>query len=507
MAKLTPEKAREMLWRRGILTFKLDVNQQELYRVYKDSNPKTKIVVWNCARGTGKSWALVAIAIEECLKNPKALVKYCCPKQKDAKEIVQPLFRDILEGCPEDIKPEYKTNEGAYIFPNGAKIQLSGLDGGRAESVRGGSAVLAIVDEAGAVLSTRSTSSDRDSGLTYVIRSILLPAVTRTKEINGKIILASTPPKKDTHPFVFFFRRAEINKAAVTRTIHANPRMTKEMYETLAENMGGEKSVDFRREYLCEIISSEDSQVVPEFTQELRDRIIKQWERPAFFKSYVSMDLGAKDLTVVLFAYYDFKNGKVIIEDELVMPGKFTTKSLADSIKLKEFMLFTHPISKEFQPPFKRVSDNNLIVINDMYELHQLLFEPTKKDDKDAALNNMRIMLAADKIIINPRCEALIRHLRDATWAKNRKTYDRSADNGHYDAVDALSYLIRNIDFNSNPYPAGYGMPTGDNYYQYGKPKNSNYREAVSRMMNLNPSKKRDETLITQILDTKKSIK
>lgn len=501
MAKLTPEKAREMLWRRGVLTFKLDINQQELYRVYKDANPKTKIIVWNCARGLGKSWALVCIAIEECLKNPKALVKYCCPTQKMAKEIVQPLFRDILEDCPEDIKPEYKTNDGAYVFPSGAKIQLTGLDGGRAENVRGGSSVLAIVDEAGMV------KADSTTGLKYIIRSILLPAVTRTKEINGKIILASTPPQKDTHPFIFFLRRAEINKCAVTRTIHHNPRVTPDMYAALVEECGGEHTTDFRREYLAEIISSEDAQVVPEFTQVLRDRIIKTWNRPAFFKSYVSMDLGAKDLTVVLFAYYDFKNGKVIIDDELVMPGKFTTKLLADSIKQKEQELFTHPVSKEFQPPFKRVSDNNLIVINDMYELHQLLFEPTRKDDKDAALNNMRIMLASEKIIINPKCETLIRHLRDATWAKNRKTYDRSADNGHYDMVDALSYLIRNIDFNINPYPAGYGMPSGDNYYQYNKSVTGNYREAVSKMLNLNPSRRRDETLITRILDTKKSIK
>jgi len=471
---LTPAEARAILWRRASLTFLLDSNQKVLYDMYKNTNEK--IIVWNLARGSGKSYALCVIAIEECLKNPKALIKYSTAKQSDARKIIQPLFRDILESCPDDIRPEYNVSESAYKFPNGAQIQLSGLDNGRAESLRGGSSVLCIVDEAG-------TKSLKD--LKYIVRSILLPAVTRTKEINGKIILASTPPLSASHPFIHFLRKAELAGSLVTRDIYTNPRMTPEMIENLMKEQGGENSTDWRREYLCLILTDEQSAVVPEFTQELQNKIVKPWPKPPFFDAYVAMDLGLKDLTVVLFAYYDFKNNKVIIEDEFVINGqKLTTDYLAESIKKKEAQYFSDSFSGEAIKPYKRVSDNNLIVINDLYRLHGLDFLATRKDDADAALNNMRMMLAAEQIIINPRCVTLIRHLRDATWNKNKKSYDRTADDGHADAVDSLKYLIRNLDLTHNPFPAHYGYQRNENFHQLRK-QETGMNNNIKQMLNI----------------------
>lgn len=475
-------EARHKLWRMGNLSYLLDANQKILYDMYKN-NPN-KVLVWNMARGNGKSRTLCVIAIEECLKDPKALVKYACAKQKDARQIVQPLIRDLLEDCPEDLKCVYNVAEGAYKFPGGAQIQLAGLDAGRAESLRGGSAVLGIIDEAG--------MKNLKKELKYIIESILYPAVTRTKEINGKLILASTPPTTHDHPFVHYLRVAEIEKAALTRTIYSNPRMTSEMINGIIKQLGGVNSSTFRREYLCEIVINEEDSVIPEFTRDIQDKVIKEWKRPAFFDGYISMDVGLKDLTVVLFGYYDFLANKLIIEDEYVLNGyKFTTKDLAENIKKKEAELFTHPLSGEFRPPYKRVSDNNLILISDLYHEHNLIFFATKKDDADAALNNVRIMMAAEQIIINPRCTVLINHLKNATWNKSRKSYDRSVDNGHYDAIDSLKYMVRNVDVTRNPYPSNYNAlqrgldSTSPDYFGMNNKKTHKYESLVKSMLNL----------------------
>jgi hypothetical protein len=180
----------------------------------------------------------------------------------------------------------------------------------------------------------------------------------------------------------------------------------------------------------------------------------------------VGGDIGFKDLTVFLFGYYDFKAARVIIEDEVVMNGKkMTTSLMALKIKETETNLYTHPLTKELKEPYLRTCDNNLIVINDLYRLHNLTFQPTAKDDAQAALNNLRILLKEGRIIIHPRCKTLIHHLRNATWNKSRKSFDRSPDAGHYDAVDALKYLIRNVQLNKNPYPASYGLDTGSNWF------------------------------------------
>lgn len=481
---VSQQSAKEILWRRADLSWLLDVNQLELYKVYKN-NP-SKIMVWNCCRGMGKSFLLAAIATEECLKKPNVLVKYTCPTQDMARRIVQPNFVRLLADCPEDIKPEYKVNEHAYVFPNGSKIELAGLDKDGAEKIRGGSAVLAIVDEAGMV-DVRKT--EKDEGLNYIVDSILYPAVTRSKEIDGKIILASTPPKKASHPFVRFMQMAERTGSLSTRIIYECPRYTKEQIQGLISQYGGVNSVTFRREYLCEIVRSNDIAVIPEFTKEIEQLTVKPWPRPKFFHRYVSMDFGNRDFTVVLFGYFDFLANKLIIEDEIVMTGSFTTVALANNIQLKEQELYYDPYSDDILKPYRRVADNTISVLNDLSQLHKLYFEPTKKDDKETAINFARIMIQSQQVIIHPRCKTLVRHLREATWIKNKtgskREFARDVDNGHYDAVDALVYLIRNIDYNVNPFPPGYGRPNAENHFFNNKSNDTQLAYAVKQILNI----------------------
>lgn len=447
---ITPEQARELLWQEGEVSWLLHAGQHSLYKSYHDC--LEKIVVWNCSRRFGKSYTLCVLAIETCLKTPFSIVKYCCAKQIDAKGIIRPLIREIIKTCPNELKPVYKTMDRAYVFPNGSRIELSGLDGGRAESIRGGSCHLAIIDEAGLV-----------GDLKYIIRSIILPTTTTTK---GKIVLASTPPKTPGHSFVIdFLNRARIQGNLVTKTVFDNPTIDQVELDKIIEECGGIDSNDFRREYLCHIMVDTEFAIVPEFS-EVKDKIIKEWPRPPFYDSYVAMDIGMKDLTVVLFGYFDFREAKLIIEDEFVINGqKFNTKSLAEGIKQKEDQNFTDKLSGEFRPPYLRVSDNNLIVIKDLWDLHGLRFIPTRKDDADAALNVLRNYIQDEKIIINPRCKTLINHLETGVWNKSKSSFERSADKGHFDAIDSLKYLVRNVRFNKNPYPKHYGAQSRENIW------------------------------------------
>lgn len=477
LAPIDKKRAIAMLWNAGVVNYKLDPVQKDLYASYKEAKHKT--IVWSCSRRLGKSYALCVLAIEACLKKPNAVVKYIAPSQKHVKMIIRPLLKEILKDCPKEIKPEFRTADNIYRFPNGSEIQLAGTDSGHAESLRGGSADLAIVDEAGFC-----------DDLRYIVQSILIPTTTTTR---GKIILSSTPPKSPDHEFVEYMKTAEFRGTFVKKTIYdgLGARITEEMIKEIIEELGGENSPDFRREYLCELLVDEEHAVVPEFSEELQREVVKEWPRPPFFDSYVGGDIGFKDLTVFLFAYYDFKNAKLIVEDELVMSGKkMTTEALANNIKAKEEALYTSKMTGEVQAPYLRVCDNNLIVINDLYNLHGLTFMPTAKDDAAAALNNMKILLKQGRIIINPRCKTLIFHLKNATWNRSKKSYDRSPDAGHYDAVDALKYLVRNVQYTKNPYPFTYGSGGGDTWFIANADiKNSPAHNAIKKMFRLNNRK------------------
>lgn len=444
-SKVDRRRAIEVLWNKGILKWKLHDVQKEMYKSIIEQ--KQEITTITCARRLGKSYLLCIMAVEMCLSKPNAIVKYACPKRKMVKTIIKPIMTEILKDCPPELKPSYKTNDGLYEFPNGSQIQLAGTDNGHHESIRGGYSDLWIVDEAGFC-----------DELNYVVNTILAPTTDTT---GGRGILASTPSKMPDHEFITeFVNPSKYNDSLIKYTIHDNPMMTKEKIQSIiGRYTGGENNPEYQREYLCKIVIDDSLAIVPEFTEAVEKDVVTSWPKPPFYDSYVSMDIGFKDLTVALFAYHDFKNNVLVIEDELVMNGPtMTTDVLAEKIREKERTAWTHPMTLEFKDPFLRVCDNNLIMINDLSRLHNLTFLPTAKDDKSAAINNMRMKIASRQIAIHPRCETLVKHLKSATWQKNRKEYARSPDNGHYDAIDALVYLIRNVLFDKNPYPAGYGI-------------------------------------------------
>lgn len=448
---LNKDYAKKELWYRGSLRWKLDSAQKELYDLFYNS--KHKILTWLLSRRNGKTYTLCVLAVEQCIRKPNSIVKFVSPTKLQVNNNIRPILRQILEDCPDEIKPEFRRQEYIYYFPNGSEIQLAGSDSGHAEKLRGGDSDLFLIDEAG-------SCADLDN----VVKSILLPTTLITK---GKGVLASTPPKDFDHDFVKYIEEADQRGSLIKKTVLDNPRITKEQLDELILELGGPNTSETRRELYCELIKDSNSSVIPEFTDELEKEIIKEWPRPPFFDAYEAMDTGGKDFTVVLYGYYDFRADKLVIEDETVIDfaeKNVTIETLTKNINKKENDLWKNAISLEYKAPHLRVSDIDYILINEIYHYSEKLFpkeqriafQNTKKDNNEAAINTLRTMLAHKKIIIHPRCQTLIRHLRNVKWDKNKTKFARSIDNGHYDAVDALKYFVRSVEYRKNPYPSHY---------------------------------------------------
>lgn len=455
---LTSADAKKELWRRGFLKWKLDAVQQELYDLFYNSNHKVQ--TWLLSRRSGKTYTLCVLALEQCLKQPDSIVKFVSPTKNQVNNNVRHVIKKILEDCPRDLQPDFSSKDYIYYFTNGSEIQLAGTDNKHAEKIRGGDSHIAIVDEAGSC-----------SELTNLVKSILLPTTLIT---NGKVILASTPPIEPDHEFLQFIEEADHRGSLITKTVYDNPRLKPKEIEELITELGGINSEAAQRELFCKIIYNAETKVIPEFTPEIEALIVKDWNRPSYFNTYEAMDIGFKDLSAILFGYYDFKADKVIIEDELIYKGPdFTIKKLVQDLELKESQLWTNKISGEVTKPILRVSDINYIVMQEIFNASggQINFVATKKDDKSAAVNNLRTMIGSQKIIISPKCVTLIKHVKNAKWSRSQtKTeFARSPDDGHYDTLDALIYFARNIHYGKNPYPAHYGYDLRNTYIP-GKP-------------------------------------
>lgn len=458
--EIIKQEAIKRLWHSGILTWKLDSSQRKIYETFKKSTSRLTVV--SASRRIGKTTTLLVIALEYALQNPDVQIKYGAPTAKMVKKMIEPTLKMLMMDCPKELMPRYDRNEGVYIFKNGSKLFVEGLSEGNAENLRGTAMNLGIVDEAGFV-----------PDLKYIINGILLPQALTTK---GKIVIASTPPISSEHDFVDYMREAQLMGSFIRKTIydyledvkndppHFRDRITPEIVEEFKAASGGAESSNWRREYICEILTSDDVAIVPEFSAKLKEDIVKKAQLPPHYDSYVSLDIGYTDFHAALFAYYDFKRNKLVIQDELLIQGRNTnSKKLAEEILKKEKALWSDPIDGVAKTPYMRIADDDMVTLNDLQQLHGITFIPTKKDNREASINELRIRLAGGYIEIDPRCENLLLQLEAGTWAKARDgsiktTFSRSEKLGHLDLLAAMVYLVRNVHWNKNPYPAGYGM-------------------------------------------------
>ena len=489
--RLEADKARKrqaimQLWEQGVVTEWMLRDYQLEVRDHIIDTENTDIIPIVYPRQHGKTYTMCAIADELCRQNPNYRVTFVAPVQNQARNIAKFTMREILETCPVHLKPTFKTQENMYVYENGSVFEILGNNAGRIEKARGGKSNLIILDEVGFF-----------DDLDYSVRSVLYPRLTTT---NGTIVMISTPPRSAGHPFADFVTRAKYNGSLLVKSIWECNNFTIEEIERIASEYGGYDSVDFRREYGSEFITDAELAVIPEAIEadEFDRRFVKEFNRPPFYDTYVSMDLGFKDFTGLLFGLYDFRTAKLFIEDELLIKGaeNLRTDKIASQITDKEEILWGNPYSEDPVQPFKRISDIDPLTLNDLYLQHGIHFQATNKDTLTAMVNELRLWFSQDKIEIHPRCVELIFQVKNATFKdSNKKTFDRSARAGHYDLVAALMYLVRNVSKHHNPYPRDYDLRLGDMNTPFVSPKwnskNPDYKQQLMSAFGVKKRKKR----------------
>lgn len=418
----------------GNLRYKLLPHQEQMYDKIRNTPPGRKCVV-NCSRRFGKSTVLCIRAVEQCVSKPNSTVVFLCLSSKQSRQIVEPILQFICSDIPPKYKPAFNQNAGTFVFShNGSRIILGSATDRNEEGLRGVTADLVIVDEAASV-----------DNLQYIISSILLPATLTT---NAPIIIASTPAVTPDSYFTELCRHAELEGYYSCFTIYDNTSLSPEKIEQYCQESGGRKSTTWLREYMCHFVTETTCVVVPEW-QEIFEYSPPKDEFYKYYHKYIAMDLGVRDKTMILFGYYDFKNARLVIEDEIDISGiEVTTQKIYEKTRSKESELW----GKE---AYKRISDsNNLILLQDLASLHDYHFIPTAKNELEAQINELRMLVNSGKLIVNPECKQTIGCLRYATWNAKRTQFTRSATYGHYDSLSALIYLVRNLDKYINPIPS-----------------------------------------------------
>ena len=428
------DSAIESLWEEKLIAlWYLRDDQLPIYDLLlREKNPFIE-----CARRYGKTTTILCRVLEMLLTNPGWVGLWCEPDKNQAREIVKPEVTKLFESAPTFMRPVWNTEDSYYWFPStgskdtASKLKLRGVNHDRGDSARGPAAHFIVADEFG-------TWKDPD----YIVQSALRPQLQTT---NGPFIFAGTPPEDLGHAYYDHKGWAIQEGRFIQRLIHDNVSLTPERIEELKKEAGGEHTPAWQREYLCKPVSNPERLVVPEYQEEQVD-VPDDYARPECFDTYVGLDLGLNDKTAGLFAYIDFLKRELVIDHEWVMNGK-NTKEITDALKSREHELWGT------KPMFARWGDNELQQLHDMNTLHQYVVNPTRKDDKLAALNELRLLFSQGRIKIKKRCESLRYQLKVGLWNDRRTDFQRGEKTGHLDAIDALVYLHRNLSWHHNPYP------------------------------------------------------
>lgn len=467
------------LWRKGnIRDWYLKPKQKgvlEFLRTHEDP-------FFEASRRYGKTTTILSYCIEESILRPGIITRWCEPWKNQCREIVMTEMDQIQSHIPLRYRFKWSGTDSFYRCEwNDSRIYLRGVNEDRGESARGTKAHIVVADELGSWREPK-----------YVLDEVLGPQLLTT---NGKLIRTGTPPRNFTHLFYELKDQAQLAGTFIQRLIHDQEIASWEAVEKAIARAGGWDSPAVRREYLCEKVVDKNFAIIPEWD----DKYIRDTPRDEFFPFYLKysgLDIGVRHLTVALHAYYDFRRAKLVVLDEVMLRGpEMTTELLAEKCRAKETEHFGVKWEQEIREGrtrwrivaphtfrMRRVSDIDLLLIQDLSKLHGLYFEATDKGELEEMVNEVRMWVGAGKVEVHPRCQILIDTLRYALWDEDRKKWEESERLGHFDALAALMYLLRNVDTRTNPIPYNFGKPAEDYFFTKEEKSQS---DKIREMMNI----------------------
>jgi hypothetical protein len=432
-------------WENGDLFWKLQDHQIDIYQFLRSRTGLTCVAL--LSRRYGKTHVCYIADVEDCIRTPGSRIAYFYPTLKQGKQIIFPIADTVFEDAPKEQTGTWSEQESCYEFQNGSKIYILGCDTMRdIDRLRGAKYSSIRIDESGV-----------HHYLKYLYKSVLLPTLL-TMQVKPLITFMGTPSLSIDHEFRTIYESNNLKGDAIRKTILDNTAIPEDTRDQFIEESGGYNSTETKREYFCEWVTDSEYAVIPEW----RDHFIEEKDHTEFYKFYpivCSMDIGGRDKTAIVWGYYDSKRGQLIVEHEAILTGQETTPAkIADAIKEVESLYYEGKT-------IRRWADNNaVILLQDLAINHNINFNPTSKDLKLAMVADCRTMVGAGRVVLHPRVIELAGCLRSAIWDSTKTTFQRSSIFGHFDALDALIYLVRNLDDNSNPIPSLYNVDVANTF-------------------------------------------
>jgi hypothetical protein len=411
---------------------------------WEASKSKSRKFYINSTRRLGKSSFLLHLMVEECIKKQNSRWAFFAPVKDGLLDYIEPIIDKTLEHCPDDLRPKFDKNRFMFTFTNGSSILFRGSNNQQHRVRRGLDLDGAGVDEG------RDVDDLKD-----LIDSVIFPALFSN---NGYLLISSTPADSFSHDLYSYYTLADVEgwlyECDIDKAAEYDPeafpadRIAEWKKETSREDV-------WLREYKCKWIIDSTRISVPEWKNEY----VKPYKKDVFYQfyhHYIGIDWGSKDFTALIFATWDFKRAKLVVEGELTFSGtSVRSDKIAEAITMMKLKLWG-----EDADVYRMISDSaDPILINELNGHPGMNCTPVYKEKSlEAMLNQFRILVGTEKIEVSPNCAMMISNLKSAVWDKTRTALDKDPYNHHFDHLMALVYLTRGLVPNDNPIPKDFGV-------------------------------------------------
>lgn len=434
-----------LAWTIGRLDYRLRESQKLIKKAWESSKENSRKFYIESTRRMGKSSFLLHLMVEQCLKKPKSRWAFFAPVKDGLLDYIEPIIAETLRWCPEDLRPRFDRQRFMFSFRNGSSILFRGSNNQQHRIRRGLDLDGAGVDEG------RDVDDLKD-----LIDSVIFPALFSS---NGYLLISSTPADTYSHDLYHYRQLAEVEGWLFQCNIERARELDPEDFpaERIAEWKKETQREDvWEREYMCRWMIDSTRVAVPEWNADFVRVYKKEDIFYRFYHHYIGIDWGSKDFTAIIFATWDFKRAKLLVEGELTFSGtEVRSDKIAWAINSMRLKLWG-----EDADIYKTISDSSdPILINELNAHPGMNCIPVYKEKSlEAMLNQFRILVAGGKIEVSQTCAMTISNLKSAVWDKTRTALDKDPYNHHFDHLMALVYLTRGLVPNENPIPPNWGV-------------------------------------------------
>lgn len=397
------------------------------------------------ARKVTKTFTSTLGLFDIALRIPGFRWIHAFPSLTTGRETCFDIWWQIYPLLPPELRPRIFKSYNLLVLPNKSIIKVMGADPDSLNNRRSGRADGLLMDE---ICFWDSDAFDN------AVNGIFIPMTSASKYRLNRF--ATTVADDPNHPsLTTVLPRLEAIGKWLVFDIYKSPFYTEEFRQEKIKECGGETSLQYRREYLCELIADEIKKIILNFDE--KRHVVECFDPQPF----ITGDQFNRDGGIIVDSAGDGVNSDLMgmigwrydhDRDKVCIIAEWLGKKVDLEQMYREMSIILEQI-KQVKVKREVIDCFNEIAIEIRKSGRSFTTASGYKTEVTKQTMAVDTSFYLNKIEIDPRCVKLINQIKKGLWkiTENKKTFSKTRELGHLDLLSCLCYLQRVVRWGQVP--------------------------------------------------------